>query len=119
MAVVEAGGSIRVELVQALGPHRIERVTLTLPGGASVDDALRAAGWLARVDDASASGTAARVGIWGKVCERQALLREGDRVELYRPLAVDPKEARRQRYRRDGARRAPGAGAPGRPGRTD
>jgi putative ubiquitin-RnfH superfamily antitoxin RatB of RatAB toxin-antitoxin module len=37
-------------------------------------------------------------------------LRPGDRVELYRPLTVDPKEARRLRYRRDGVKRRPVSG---------
>jgi len=37
--------------------------------------------------------------VWGKLREPGDPLREGDRVEVYRPLKVDPKEARRQRYR--------------------
>jgi uncharacterized protein len=41
----------------------------------------------------------ARLGVWGKPCETVRLLRERDRVEIYRPLSVDPKEARRVRYR--------------------
>ena len=36
-----------------------------------------------------------QAGIWGSPAERNRLLREGDRVELYRPLAMDPREARR------------------------
>lgn len=46
--------------------------------------------------DAWHSGT---VGIFGVVCERTQTLRSGDRVELYLPLSVDPKEARRARAR--------------------
>ena len=41
-----------------------------------------------------------KTGIFGTVVPRQALLREGDRVEIYRALATDPKEARRRRSRR-------------------
>jgi len=44
----------------------------------------------------------AAVGIFGEVCERTAVPRDGDRVELYRPLRIDPKEARRSRARRSG-----------------
>jgi len=39
------------------------------------------------------------VGIFGKVVEEDAPLTDGDRVEIYRPLAADPKEARRRRAR--------------------
>ena len=44
------------------------------------------------------------VGIWGKVTDLGQALRDGDRVEVYRPLTVDPKEARRLRYRKRGQR---------------
>ena len=39
-------------------------------------------------------------GIWSKPVARNAVVSEGDRVELYRPLTADPKEARRRRARR-------------------
>jgi putative ubiquitin-RnfH superfamily antitoxin RatB of RatAB toxin-antitoxin module len=39
----------------------------------------------------------AAVGIWGQRCERAAVPREGDRIEVYRPLPADPRERRRQR----------------------
>lgn len=41
----------------------------------------------------------APVGIFGERCERDRLVCEGDRIEIYRPLAVDPKQARRERAR--------------------
>jgi putative ubiquitin-RnfH superfamily antitoxin RatB of RatAB toxin-antitoxin module len=41
----------------------------------------------------------ATVGIFGEVCARSVLPRDGDRIELYRPLRIDPKEARRSRAR--------------------
>jgi putative ubiquitin-RnfH superfamily antitoxin RatB of RatAB toxin-antitoxin module len=40
------------------------------------------------------------VGIFGQLCERTAVPHDGDRIELYRALASDPKEARRARARR-------------------
>jgi len=46
------------------------------------------------------------VGVWGKAVSRQHALRAGDRVELYRPLTVDPKVARRARFVRQGAKSA-------------
>jgi len=39
----------------------------------------------------------ADVGIFGELCERSAVPRDGDRIELYRPLRLDPKESRRER----------------------
>ena len=44
----------------------------------------------------------------GPACSRGPMLRDGDRVEIYRGLIVDPKEARRLRYARDKKRKAPG-----------
>jgi putative ubiquitin-RnfH superfamily antitoxin RatB of RatAB toxin-antitoxin module len=73
-----------------------ERV-LQLPAGATVRDALHASGVLqefVQIDLATS-----RVGVWGKFCEPDRVLRDRDRVEIYRPLTVDPKEARRVRYR--------------------
>lgn len=43
-------------------------------------------------------------GVWGKTVEWDRVLVEGDRLELCRPLSVDPKVARRERFRRQGAR---------------
>ncbi len=54
-------------------------------------------------------------GIWGRVVAHDTVLCEGDRLELYRPLKADPKEARRQRFARQGAR-STGLFARNRPG---
>ncbi len=97
--------TITVELVFAEAPHRVHRLSLQLPAGATVVDALRASGWRERLGPALLDTL--RTGIWGRPCVAEATLRDRDRIELYRPLQVDPKEARRQRYRRDGVRRAP------------
>ena len=82
---------LRIEVVWGRGPGQIDRVALQLPEGASVADALRASGLQA------AGGP---VGIWGRVQPLHTLLRDRDRIEIYRPLKVDPKEARRLRYKR-------------------
>ena len=98
-------GMLAIELVFAESPQRLHRLALSLPAGATVADALRASGWreLLGADLIDAL----KLGVWGRTCDPQAVLRDRDRIELYRPLQVDPKEARRQRYRRDGMRRAP------------
>ena len=81
---------------------------LTLPAGSTAGDAVAASGVLARRPEIA--GTAPDVGIWGRACALIRPLEDGDRVELYRPLTVGPKEARRVRAevrRRRVARRSP------------
>jgi uncharacterized protein len=79
-------------------PREVRTWTLTLPPGSTLDDALRAAGLLNLLD--GDEGASLQVGIWAKVRPRDTLLRDHDRVEVWRSLKVDPKEARRQRYRK-------------------
>lgn len=79
-------------------PREVREWRLSLPLGSTLDDALRAAGLLALVD--SEPEGALQVGIWAKAKPRDTVLREHDRVEVWRALKVDPKEARRQRYRK-------------------
>ena len=87
---------MRVEVAYAPRAQGVEVVALELPEGATVADALRASGLVSKhgLDEASL-----RVGVWCKVRELTAPLREADRVEVYRSLLVDPKEARRLRYK--------------------
>lgn len=80
---------MKVELLRAW-PRRFERIELELGEGATVRDALLAAGW---GDDPEVVAYA----IFGQRADGEAVLRDGDRVELLRPLVADPKEARRQR----------------------
>lgn len=68
---------------------------VTLPAGATVGDAIGAAGVLERRPEIGAS--APDIGVWGRSCALTQRLEDGDRVEIYRPLTVDPKEARRVR----------------------
>jgi putative ubiquitin-RnfH superfamily antitoxin RatB of RatAB toxin-antitoxin module len=76
---------------------RQEVVDLELPEGSRVSDALAASAVRATLDERAAAGMA--VGIWSRRCDIETRLREGDRVELYRPLAADPKAMRRARAR--------------------
>jgi putative ubiquitin-RnfH superfamily antitoxin RatB of RatAB toxin-antitoxin module len=68
---------------------------LKLPAGASVAAALAAA--RAQLRECSADWEHAATGIWGIRCERAAVPRDGDRIELYRALPADPRQRRRQR----------------------
>lgn len=96
MALAEAS-TVRVEVAYCPAPGVADVVALTLPVGATLADALDASG-LRQRHGLPAEGL--RCGIWGKLKEATQPLRERDRVEVYRPLQVDPKEARRQRYAR-------------------
>ncbi len=66
--------------------------------------ALEASG-IRREERALATGVP-EFGIWGRKVAAEQVLRDGDRVEVYRPLRVDPKVARRERFRTQGARSA-------------
>jgi putative ubiquitin-RnfH superfamily antitoxin RatB of RatAB toxin-antitoxin module len=83
--------------VAAAWPDRQEVVELELPEGSRVADALEAPA--VRPLLASLDRAALAVGIWSRRVELDARLRDGDRVELYRPLAADPKAQRRSRAR--------------------
>ena len=103
MGHVEAGvdiaAALSVEVIYCPAPGVNERVTLTLAPGATVADALRESGLLAR-HQLSLEGL--RFGVWSKVRPADTPVRDRDRVEVYRALSVDPKEARRLRYKRSG-----------------
>lgn len=83
-----AAASIHVDVVRAW-PRRHENVALALPVGATVAEALAACGF----DLEGIDGYA----VFGERVDAEALLRDGDRLELLRPLQVDPKQARQQR----------------------
>lgn len=77
-------------------PQRQWLWQVQLPDEATVADALVQARALSA--DAEVAWDA-DVGIFGELCERSAVPRDGDRIELYRPLRLDPKESRRERAR--------------------
>lgn len=85
----------RVEVLYSAAARQVESVTLDLPAASTVGDALQASGLPMRHGLAV---DALQCGIWGRRCALSRVLRDGDRVEVYRALAVDPKQARRLRY---------------------
>jgi putative ubiquitin-RnfH superfamily antitoxin RatB of RatAB toxin-antitoxin module len=89
--------ALRIEVLYCPAPGVADRVLLHLPQGSCLQDAVDASGLCQRhaLDTATL-----KLGIWGRAQAPQTLLRDQDRVELYRPLRVDPKEARRLRYKR-------------------
>lgn len=96
--------TIRVSVVYSRGPRYTHEEWVTLGDGASVLQALQASGVpqaFPGIDLAQAS-----VGVWSRKASLSQPLRENDRVEIYRPLTVDPKVARRERFREQGAKTA-------------
>ncbi len=91
------GASIGVEVVYSPCAGEFDCVRVRLPVGATVGDAVRLSGMPER--HAGLGLEQHKLGIWGKRRGLDDLLRDGDRVEIYRPLMLDPKEARRQRQR--------------------
>ena len=87
---------MRIQVAVALRESQ-DVVELELPEGSTVADALAAREVAARWPQLPAEG--ASVGIWSKPCSRETRLREGDRVEVYRPLQATPRDARRARAR--------------------
>lgn len=99
-----AASRIRACVVYA-APGNIQVVDVELPAGATLRDAVEASGLLdctvaPRIEEIE-------VGVYNHVCALDEPLRAGDRVEIYRALTIDPKEARRARarLRRDKPRR--------------
>ncbi|MFQ5983351.1 MAG: RnfH family protein [Woeseiaceae bacterium] len=84
---------MNIEVAFAL-PGRQELIALTVDPGTTVDMAIDQSGIADLFPDEDLS--ACQAGIWGKPVERDHVLQEGDRLELYRPLAIDPREARRK-----------------------
>lgn len=89
---------LRIELVYSPRAGEVQCIEMTLAAGSRLEDALRHSGVLSEAQAAQLSEL--KVGIWGRQMPLDTELRERDRVEIYRSLTVDPKEARRLRYRR-------------------
>jgi putative ubiquitin-RnfH superfamily antitoxin RatB of RatAB toxin-antitoxin module len=93
---------MQITLVCAIAPRKVFEQALSLPEGATVDEALAASGLAGALPTFDWEAMAA--GIWGRVVEGRQILKEGDRLEWCRPLTVDPKVARRERFQQQGAR---------------
>lgn len=85
---------IRIEVVYALTGKQ-ELVTLMLPSGATVREAIERSGIPQKYPEIDLAKN--KLGIFAKLTKPDAVLRDRDRVEIYRPLIADPKEVRKQR----------------------
>ena len=89
--------TIKVEVVYAL-PGGEDAVTVCVAAGATARDAALAAGVAQRHPEIDLSRQ--KLGVFGKLVSPDTRVADGDRIEIYRPLALDPKEARRRRARK-------------------
>jgi putative ubiquitin-RnfH superfamily antitoxin RatB of RatAB toxin-antitoxin module len=101
-AQAHAHTSMKVTLLYATAPRTVHESCVELVPHATVQQALQAAGWLQPFPELPQTAC----GVWGRKASLDTVLREGDRVEFYRALRVDPKVARRERYQGQGARSA-------------
>jgi uncharacterized protein len=103
---------IKVPLVYSPAPGQVEEIGLVLPAGSTARAALAASGFkvrwpeLASIDNTGDRTASLTLGIWGRSASLDQVLRDQDRVEIYRPLLVDPKVARRERFAKQGAKKA-------------
>ena len=83
-----------IEVVYAL-PEEQVLITLDVEQGTTVEQAVKLSGVLEQFPDIDL--TKNKLGIFGKTTKADQVLRDKDRVEIYRPLIADPKESRRKR----------------------
>lgn len=93
--MAEETNKIKVEVAYAL-PEEQLIIPLTVDEGTTVDTAIELSGLLEKFPEIEA-GKTNKIGIFGKLTKGNTVLREKDRVEIYRPLIADPKEVRRKR----------------------
>lgn len=100
---MSTGKTWRVEVAYA-APLRQEVIEVLVHPGETIEQVIRASGVLTRFPEIDLSHH--RVGIFGEAAHLQDLVRDRDRVEIYRMLIADPKELRRQRAAHGGKRLA-------------
>ena len=85
---------ISIEVAYAL-PDQQALLEVVIEQGTSVEQAIKASGIIKRFPQIDLSKD--KVGIWNRSCKLTDEPKNGDRIEVYRPLIADPKEARRRR----------------------
>ena len=90
---------MKIEVCYALA-DRQELVNVDLPEGSTALQAVEASGLLLKYPEIEPGGLN-KLGVFAKLVKADAVLRDRDRVEIYRPLIADPKEVRRQKAAED------------------
>lgn len=88
---------MRIEVAYARPDIQVV-VELEVPAGATAADAIRRSGLLARYPEIDLGKNG--IGVYGEPADLERPLRDGDRVEIYRPLLIDPKAARRAKTKK-------------------
>ena len=103
MAKPDSGDCLQIEVIYSPGPRQVTAWTVELPPGSTLQEAI-----FASVFSDFPELRLARLvaGVWGQKKGFNHVLQPADRVEIYRVLRVDPKVARRERFRRQGAKTA-------------
>jgi uncharacterized protein len=101
---IELTNRIQVSLVYSLQARKVEEHNLQLAEGSTIAQALQETGRLQQIPETVLHTL--ELGVWGKKVPVHTVLQNNDRIELYRPLAVDPKVARRERFAKQGTRGA-------------
>lgn len=104
MSGTSADAAIRVTVVYSPRARVVHEVLLQLVPGSTLAQAIGASGLLEQYAELQVAKLL--TGVWGRKAGTDQLLRDQDRVEIYRPLKVDPKVARRERFVKQGARSA-------------
>lgn len=98
--------ALAITLVYSPRPREVREMALTVEDGCTVGQALQSSGVLAELPVSDLLDLSC--GVWGRKVPPDHLVQANDRIELYRPLTVDPKVARRERFARQGAKKAAG-----------
>ena len=95
---------MKVTLAYSAAPRHVREWVVDMSPGACVQDAIRVCGVLNEFPELAKSSL--ELGLWGKRVSPDRQLDDNDRIEIYRALRVDPKVARRERFNRQGSKRA-------------
>ena len=98
---------MQIQCLYSPSARQLIELSLTLPEGCTVFDAMQSLKLCPELHDhlkdlETAFEDARGLGIWGRIVQRTAALKTGDRLEIYRPLLVDPKIARKKRFKGQG-----------------
>ena len=94
---------LHATVVYSPGARNVVELSVQAPAGSTLQVALALSGIWAQYPELA--GSVPEVGVWGKLAaDLTQRLQDGDRIEIYRPLTVDPKVARRTRFKGQGAR---------------
>jgi putative ubiquitin-RnfH superfamily antitoxin RatB of RatAB toxin-antitoxin module len=99
---------MQITLVYAPEARQMRQWMIDMPAGSTLAQALVQSGAMAELADLAEQLATGELtaGIWGRAAMPSQVLENGDRVELYRALRVDPKVARRERFKGQGSRGA-------------